>query len=72
MTVEEKDEWVLSSNRKDNGGFTVSKQDIEVILRKLKQREFFPNSKWGKGFFTFSLTSVFEQVFVRDGEVASL
>lgn len=24
LTVEEKEEWVLSSTRKDNGGFTVS------------------------------------------------
>lgn len=36
LTVEEKEEWVLSSNRKDNGGFTVSKQDMEVRFRTLK------------------------------------
>ena len=37
MTVEEKEECVLSSNRKDSGGFTVSKQDMEVRLRTLKE-----------------------------------
>lgn len=37
MTVEEKEEWVLSSNRKDNAGFTVSKQTTEVRLRTVKE-----------------------------------
>lgn len=37
LTVEEKEECVLSSNRKDSGGFTVSKQDMEVRLRILKE-----------------------------------
>lgn len=37
LTVEEKEEWVLSSNRKDNAGFTVSKQTTEVRLRTVKE-----------------------------------
>lgn len=37
MTVEEKEEWVLSSNRKDNAAFAVSKQDVEVRLRTPKE-----------------------------------
>lgn len=38
LTVEEKEEWVLSSNRKDNAAFAVSKQDIEVRLKTLRRR----------------------------------
>lgn len=37
LTVEEKEEWVLSSNRKDNAAFAVSKQDAEVRLRTPKE-----------------------------------
>lgn len=37
LTVEEKEEWVLSSNRKDKAGFTVSNQDMEVRLRTLQR-----------------------------------
>lgn len=37
FTVEEKEEWVLSSNKKDNAAFTVSKQNMEVRLRTPKQ-----------------------------------
>lgn len=38
LTVEEKEEWVLSSNRKDNAAFAVSKQDMEVRLKLLRRR----------------------------------
>lgn len=37
LTVEEKEEWVLSSNRKGRAAFAVSKGDTEVRLRTLQE-----------------------------------
>lgn len=68
LTVEEKEEWVLSSNRKDSAAFAVSEGDTQVRLRTLKE------TKTSVAYcdLTFGLASVFQQVLVGNGEVASL
>lgn len=61
LTVEEKEEWVLSSNRKDSAGFTVSKQGGQIKDTKGDKRTSARHiATTKKGLFTFRLTSVFE------------
>lgn len=77
LTVEEKEEWVLSSNRKDSGGLTVSEQGMQVRLRSPEMTNTTLDRISSRCFkyeslFTFRFPSVFQQVFIGDREVASL
>lgn len=68
LTVEENEECVLSSNRKDNAAFAVSEAD-----KDFRPKGHFVHTATSKlSFFTFRLASVFQQVFVWNSEVAPL
>lgn len=69
LTVEEKEECVLSSNRKDNAAFAMSRKTTS-----LDETALFLSARLllKRRLFTFGLASVFQQVFVWNGEVTSL
>lgn len=68
LTVEEKEECVLSSNRKDNAAFAVS--EAHKDFRANGHSVHTATAKVSS--FTFRLASVFQQVFVWNSEVAPL